>query len=716
VVHNYQKFAMKNIIVVFTAICLSIIGYNTFAQEVATKSDSTYHLVKDLEEVEVYGVKHTTSLADQAISVTGITSRELEIREISSVKELTSRIPNFFMPDYGSKLTSPVYVRGIGSRINSPAVALYVDNIPFFEKSSFDFELVDVSRIEVLRGPQGTLYGRNTMGGVINIFTKTPGNIRETRFKLTGGNYGSYRTHISHNQPITEGLHVNFAGSFNTLDGYYLNEFTNSKVDDTQGYAGRIKLSHKTQSNFTGEYTFSFDHSYQGGYPYAIYNDIDQNASAISYDNYSFYDRNMFSANALLMYNANAFDITSISSFQYLDDFQDIDQDFTSSSLFVVTQDQLQQMISQEIIAKSTGLNRKVDWLIGAFGFIQPFDKLVDVTYGEDGIAAYNLPGSTTLLKNYDHRISGAAIYQQTTFNNLFTNGLSFTIGIRVDAETASLDYTHDRIVMENGTRLDEFDNRLNFFNVLPKATLSYEFSTKNMIYASVAKGYNSGGFNSTFEREQDQTFEPEHSWNYEMGTKNSWIGNRLISRLSIFYIDWVNQQIYQPVPSGQGSMLTNAGQSVSRGGEIEIIGQINGNIRTQVSYGYTDAYFVIYERSEIINYNGNKIPYIPEHTFDIGGTYSFHLNGFYPKRIDIDLNYRGIGKHYWNEDNIAYQDFYGLLNAKTNFVFNHFTLGIWGKNILSSNYNSFYFKALGNSYVQIGKPALFGLTVDVRF
>jgi len=115
------------------------------------------------------------------------------------------------------------------------------------------------------------------------------------------------------------------------------------------------------------------------------------------------------------------------------------------------------------------------------------------------------------------------------------------------------------------------------------------------------------------------------------------------------------------------------------------------------------------------VSYNGNKIPYIPEHTFDIGGSYSHSFKGQFPSGIDIDMNYTGVGKHYWNEDNIAYQEYYGLLNAKVSLVFKAFKVGVWGKNILNSNYNSFYFKALGNSYVQIGKPALFGITVDIR-
>ena len=707
---------MKNRYFLLISVFLFYFPLLLHSQQVGTISDSTLYLLNDLEEVRILGTKHTSPLINQALAVTAISSRELEYKEVNYVKELTSRIPNFFMPDYGSKLTSPVYLRGIGSRINSPAVALYVDNVPFFEKSMFDFELYNVDAIEVLRGPQGTLYGRNTMGGIINVYTKNPGDNRSTHLKLTGGNYNSYRSQVVHNQPISNSLNLNFAGTFNLSDGYYYNVFTNDKVDQSTGFSGRIKANHSITGNLSAVYTFYYDNSAQGGYPYALYNEDSQTSQSINYDNYSLYQRNMLSGNALLKYKGRYFDIHSVTSYQYFDDHQDIDQDFTPRSLFAVIQDQSQNMVSQEIIIKSTIPSSKIEWLFGTFGFIQNLDKFVEVSYGAYVIAQYNLPGSTSMQKSYDHTIAGGAIFQQTTINNLLTPGLSLLLGLRLDTEVSSLDYFYDRVVLETSTRMDEFINTLNYIKFLPKSTITYNFLTKQMVYASVAKGYNSGGFNSTIEREEDKTFEPEHSWNYEVGAKNSWFGNRLISRTSIFYIDWSNQQIYQPVPSGQGSMLTNAGKSISKGIEIELIAQLNGNFRSQLSYGYTDAYFVKYEKTELVNYNGNKIPYIPNHTFNIGGTYSIHFKKATAKRLDIDINYQGIGKHFWNEENNAYQDYYGLLYSRVNLAFSKFSVSIWGKNILNNQYHSFYFKALGNSYVQMGRPALFGATIDLKF
>ena len=147
----------------------------------AAPTDTDNALVKDttkvidIEEVVVIATpKENNRLRQQAISSTSLSQNEMRNNSVTSVKALSGLVPNLFIPDYGSKLTTSVYVRGIGSRINTPAVGLYVDNIPFIDKSAFDFNYSDIERIDVMRGPQGTLYGRNTMGGLIRVFTKSP--------------------------------------------------------------------------------------------------------------------------------------------------------------------------------------------------------------------------------------------------------------------------------------------------------------------------------------------------------------------------------------------------------------------------------------------------------------------------------------------------------------------------------------------------------------
>lgn len=169
----------------YTAILL----FSSAAMQAENSESDTLNLRQiKLDEVVVQSFKQDKSLRLAPLSATAVTGTAMQNRNITGIKEFSSFIPNLFMPDYGSKLTSPVYIRGIGSKINSPSVGLYVDGIPYFEKSAFDFDFTEIDRIEVLRGPQGTLYGRNTMGGIINVYTKSPLKYQGTNAFISNGN------------------------------------------------------------------------------------------------------------------------------------------------------------------------------------------------------------------------------------------------------------------------------------------------------------------------------------------------------------------------------------------------------------------------------------------------------------------------------------------------------------------------------------------------
>ena len=162
------------------------------AENYISPKDSTK--VIDIEEVVVIATpKENNRLRQQPVAATSLSQNDMRNHVVNSVKSLSSLVPNLFIPDYGSKLTTSVYVRGIGSRTNTPAVGLYVDNIPFIEKSAFDFNYADIERIDVMRGPQGTLYGRNTMGGLIRVFTKSPFTYQGTDLRLSGATYNDYQ-------------------------------------------------------------------------------------------------------------------------------------------------------------------------------------------------------------------------------------------------------------------------------------------------------------------------------------------------------------------------------------------------------------------------------------------------------------------------------------------------------------------------------------------
>jgi iron complex outermembrane recepter protein len=710
-------------ITIFLTLLLLIFSQNLVSQsyQLVWKPDSTgLYNHFDIDSITVSGSKRTSTLMNTPISVTSLSGLRIERERLTNLTTLTARIPNLHMPDYGSKLTAPIYIRGIGSRINEPSVGLYVDDVAVFDKSGYNFDLFNIKRIEVLRGPQGTLYGRNTMGGIIHIQTKEPGDIRETNVGLDLAGYGTAAIKFSHFHPLVSNkLSMEISGVSRTRSGFYTNGHLDEKVDRIRSVAGRVKLLYKPGKNTTVQWIANTDISREGGYPYGLLNLKDDSLARpeINYDHKSYYHRDMLSTSLKIDQKISNLRLTGVVAYQFLNDDQDIDQDFTPKDLLAVSQLQKQNLLTTEVNLRSPD-NRRFEWITGVYGFRQLMDRRVDVGYGQDAIPVYRLPATQTRRKDYAFGNTGAAMYAQFTLRDILLKGLDMTMGIRADHEKGRLDYHYEILMNGITTPQDNFDHSASFFELLPKWSLQYRAGSSLMMYTSIGKGYKSGGFNSTFERTEDQTFDSESSWNYEAGVKVKSPESHWMINLSGFYIDWSNQQIYQPVPSGQGSMLKNAGKTSSKGFELESSVVPFRNFTANLSCGYTHAMFIDYVANPAkgINYNGNMIPYVPRYNWFTGATYRLPLKGRFPDEIHFSLSYQGTGKLFWNDANSLHQSPYQLLGARIEVHYRDFSVALWGSNLLGTHYNVFLFQALGNTYAQPGQPRLLGISLNAGF
>lgn len=230
---------MKKIIL--NVLALLAIGATQTVRGEEVPQDTTK--VVDIEEVVVIATpKENSRLRQQALSATSLSQADMRNNAVQSVKNLSALVPNLFIPDYGSKLTTSVYVRGIGSRINTPAVGLYVDNIPFIDKSAFDFNYSDIERIDVMRGPQGTLYGRNTMGGLIRVFTKSPFTYQGTDLTLSAATYNNYKASVSHYHRISQQFAFSANFFYEHKGGFFKNAaLNNERVDKDDEFGGRLR-------------------------------------------------------------------------------------------------------------------------------------------------------------------------------------------------------------------------------------------------------------------------------------------------------------------------------------------------------------------------------------------------------------------------------------------------------------------------------------------
>ena len=730
-----------------------------------------------LSEISVIGIKEQSAVEKLPASVSRIEGKDLDHQEMLSVNKLTATVPNFYMPEYGSKITSSIFIRGIGTRMNEPAVGLYVDNVPYLEKSMFDFDLYDLSEIAVLRGPQGTLYGRNSMAGIININTVSPLRYQGTKAMISYGNENTGRVNVAHYRKAGDNAGLSFGLNYNQTDGFFTNTYTGKKADRLKSGGGRFRFDMNMTERLMTTYALSYERSNQNGFPYKAYDKSSDTFSDVNYNDPCSYKRSLLVNSLDFRYKGNKFILNSTTSYQYFDDSMLLDQDFSPANFFTLNQKQKQNAFTQEIIIKSNTSN-KYRWLFGAFGFYQRLNTRVPVELKQDimnlifaGIKEIkpNMPSlelkSDSILVDgvYKTPRSGAAAFHQSTFNDLLVKGLSLTLGARFDYEKVNLDYFSNSsdadvnaiistpmglIVRPAPISADTISGKekMNFTELLPKVALKYEFNKTGMIYFTAAKGYKAGGYNIQLFADIMQnrlktmmmqgvknpsedkinaliSYKPEYSWNYEIGGKSAFFQNSLFADVSLFYIDCRDMQIVQSSES-MGRMMKNAGKVTSRGVEASLTGEF-GNFRANIAYGFTYAIFKQYTDSlknddgktyRQVDYKGNHVPMAPEHTFSAAGDYTFDLKGKWIEKLIIGAQYSGAGKIYQTPANDVVQKFYGLLNGKISAVKGICQLDVWVKNALNTEYKTFYFESMGNSFIQSGRPFQIGTNFTVKF
>ncbi len=760
--------------------------------------------VVDIEEVVVIATpKENSRLRQQALSATSLSQDEMRGNAVRSVKSLSSLVPNLFIPDYGSKLTTSVYVRGIGSRINTPAVGLYVDNIPFIDKSAFDFNYSDIERIDVMRGPQATLYGRNTMGGLIRIFTKSPFTYQGTDVTLGAATYNNYKASVTHYHRISPQFAFSANFFYEHKGGFFKNAARdNERIDKSDEAGGRMRAIFLPTENLKLDFTLNYEYTNQGGYPYEYTGvtggeeDRADYIGRIAYNHRSGYRRNLLNGGLNLEHQADNFILSSVTGVQWLDDRMDLDQDFTERDIYTMMQKQNSKTVSQELVLKSKP-GRRWQWTTGVSGFYQWLHTDAPVTFQEYGIQSLiedninaglsQLPaGAPTLAASITTRplpVSGtfdtpalnAAIYHQSTFNDVLIEGLSVTAGLRLDYEKLKLDYYSvcdmdfdfsvsapflpQAIVRPlNAKTMFIGKESTDYLQLLPKFTLQYAWDSKNNVYATVSRGYRSGGYNIQMFSDliqndmksdmmnaikQDEMlgnfagmmpdipasdvnvsdatlYRPEYSWNYEVGSHLTLFDDRLQADLAAFYMDTHDQQISRFAASGLGRVTVNAGKSRSLGAEAALRARLTDALSLSGSYGYTYATFTDYVVSDEENYNGRYVPFVPKHTFNVGGQYIFLLRRSWADNITLDAHYKAAGRIYWTEANDASQALYGTLNARLSLNKGNGQVALWVDNALNKHYQAFWFEtqsmSMSRGFAQPGRPVQVGIELRCRF
>lgn len=710
-----------------------------------------------LDDITVTAIKQTERTAS-ATAVTTITGDVAERNGVTSVKSAAKLVPNFFIPDYGSRMTSTIYVRGLGTRIDQPAVGLNVDNVPLMCKEAYDMDLPDIARVEMLRGPQTTLYGRNTMGGTMNIYTLSPLAWQGTRALAEWGSRNAVKLALSHYSKPRYNLGLSATAFYATTDGQWRNQHNGRLADWERHSSGRIKVEWQPSASLMVSNVLAFSATRQGGYPYEY-----TATGQIAYNDTCFYRRATVTDGITIGKWWDNVSLSSITSYQYIDDNMTLDQDFTPQPYFTLTQARREHAVTHDLVLRGND-QQSYQWLTGLFGFFRHMKMRAPVTFKDTGIGQLIEQHVNDALPQYpvawDTRefelgsfftmpTWGLAAYHQSSYQ---WQRLTLTAGMRLDYEHAHMHYnstTHTgyniieaatgNIYAHNGIDIDD-DGKLNkdFLQILPRLSITYNFNTTwpASIYLAVAKGSKAGGFNTqmfsdvlqqrlmgmmgigaAYDVNQMVGYKPEKAWNYEVGTHLELWQGRLTFDANVFYIDCRDKQL-TVFPQGltTGRMMTNAGRSHSCG--IELATTIKPFAGTTIiaNYGFTNATFRRYDDGKS-DYRGNHVPYSPSHTLWIDAAHDIALGSRpWARTLTINANVSGAGRIYWNESNTISQPFYALLGASVTLQGKNYSLQLWGKNLTDTSYRTFYFVSIGHEFLQRGPRRSMGATLRIHF
>ena len=250
-----------------TFLCTILLPTSLLADK-KTEANDTLHTY-DIEEVYVYDQpKETYRLSQQPLNSTTFSRLQLNSLNTQDLRQLSAFVPSFVMPEYGSRYTSSVYMRGIGSRVNSPAVGMYVDGMPIQSKSAFNFHTYDIDRVDVLHGPQGTLYGMNTEGGLIRLYSKNPFEYQGTDLKLSLGNKFWRKAEIGHYAKLNAKTGLAISAFYDGQNGFFTNKYNGKHVDKYNEFGGKAQLLWIPNQRLNLSFVADYQYVNQNGFPY----------------------------------------------------------------------------------------------------------------------------------------------------------------------------------------------------------------------------------------------------------------------------------------------------------------------------------------------------------------------------------------------------------------------------------------------------------------
>ena len=721
------------------------VGFASKLQEIEVTEENSPLEILLIESTDVLGEvvvtanKREEDLMRIASSISSLSDKKIEDTRTWGLGGLTALIPNYTYQELGVPFQQVQSIRGIQVFSENPAVSTYMDDVNSMDILANGFAFTDIERIEVLRGPQGTLFGRNAMGGVINIITKKPGNTTTGFAEVGVGNLGLQRHSLGFKAPILKDkLFFGVNGFFQSQDGYWKNDTTGTGA--TNGLANgktvggeknlygnmflkwlpseRLSLTlnlkgQKDWSNNTGFFVSQSDRDL------ALANPDKINLARVGE-----HERNIMNNSLVAKYYGSNLTLTSITAYQTIDlSFKDIDFPGFYHSFY---QNEIgeklppQEVFSQEIRINSN-IEDRLSYTAGLYGFSQ-------VGYEPSTNLAFEspfFPNTYAIFRNKANNFGYAGFGE---LNYQLTEKLKATAGLRYDYEKREATFNgFGDAVFSNGTFTQiKSDTTVSgdYSALTPKLALSYAANGRSTIYMTYTRGFRAGGVNAQKVPENvSQTFDPEFSNNYEIGYKTFSSSKKTSLTASAFLIQWKDLQFFNLVAPFTYAR-ENVGDAQSLGIELELTTipvkglQVDGSLGiNQTEYQSFDLTRVSFATGEekTTSIGGNSLSNAPSHTAFLGTQYTLPMQNEWSLMIRGEI--RSIGEYYTDIQNQILQPNYTLVNSRISVNHLNYSLALWGQNLTNERYLAF-----GNPDSSFGRnvrtsaPATFGITLSAKF
>ena len=712
---------------------VSAVGYATINEviQITKQGQTPFDLrltdaSRQLDEVIVTAEKKEENVQGIPSSISALNAKSINNYRLWNSKDLTAIVPNLYSanPGDGRNVTS---IRGITSSSYDPAVTTYIDGVNQFTLDTYIPQLFDVERIEILRGPQGTLYGRNAMGGVINIITKQPTNNISGFLEISAGNYGEQRyTGAIRTPVIKDKLFFGASLLYEGLDGYYTNEYDDSKFDKQHSVGGNYYLKYRVNDRWSA--TFNVKHLANRNYGSftlapdkdAAFADpfrVNQNAVAKLVDN-------TFNTSLTANYTGQRFNFSTQTSYQsnYRYYATPIDGDFSPADAITIINNYGNKwnnikVVTEELRFTSPASSAsRLKWTAGSYLFYQNVPNKQATHFGKDAALVGSPDSNYAIINTATARSSGVALYAQSEY--AIAKKINIIFGVRYDYQHSKEDvlgeYQPDASPVPVFETQPDTSANVSYSAFSPKLSVSYHPVMGTNLFATYSRGYRTGGLTQLGADPSQPplyAYKPEYSDNFELGIKNTFLENRARANISFFYTTITDAQVPTLVLPAAITVTKNAGSLTSKGMDAELAATVLKGLEATYNFGYTNAKYTklkLSQNGSETDLSGNRQIFTPDITSMLALQYNISLIESNKLQLIIRGEWTYLGKQYFDLANSITQSPYNLLNTKLGLKIKHAELYFWERNMANIKYIAYGYDF---GAVHLGNPRTFGFT-----